>query len=349
VLWDEESWDVLNARQLALARSAGALARLPIDLTARAILAAWRGDFAEAAAANAETDDVVGLTGTAVAPFGPLLLAALRGREDEVTALAGSAVATGQGIADQYADWTRAVLLNGLGRAEQALDAARRAVAEAPELFLSAWALPELVEAGAMTGDDATARSSVERLTEVAAAAGTDWALGVAARCRGLLEDGSRGEDLFEEALTRLARTRLRPELARTHQLYGEWLRRRGSRLQARAHLRTAHDSFTALGMEGFAERARRELLAAGETVRRRSAPTGGEHLTPQEHQIALLVRDGLSNPEVGARLFLSSRTVEWHLRKIFDKLSISSRRQLRDVLPRDVLPIDAGAGLSRT
>ena len=339
VLWDEEAWATISSRQLDRARRAGALARLPIDLTARAILLAWRGDLAAADALIAEADAVIEVTDTAIAPFAAMLHSALRGREDEATALVETAVArsgpAGQGIAVQYARWISAILFNGLGRYEQAFDAAREAVAETPELFLSAWALPELVEAGVMIGDLEVGADASQRLTEVAAAAGTDWALGVAARSRALLADDADADDLFGEAVDRLLRTRLRPELGRAHLAYGEWLRRRGRRVDARTHLRAAYELFRSIGMEAFAERARRELIATGGTARKRSVESSArEELTPQERQIALLVRDGLSNPEVGARLFLSPRTVEWHLRKIFTKLAISSRRQLREVLP---------------
>jgi DNA-binding CsgD family transcriptional regulator len=338
VLWDEQAWDTINVRQLGLARSAGALARLPIDLTATAVLAAWRGNFAAAASTIAEADAVVDVTDTRIAPFGAMLLAALRGREAEAAALiesaAESAVPAGQGIAVQYARWVSAILFNGLGRHEEALAAARPAAAETPELFLSAWALPELIEAGVRTGNTEVAGDALERLAEVAEAADTDWALGVEARSRALLTAGAGAETSFRDAIERLDRTRLRPELARAHLLYGEWLRRQGRRVDARAQLRTAYDMLSAIGMEAFAERTRRELLATGETVRKRTLESSAtDELTAQERQIALLVRDGLSNPEVGARLFLSPRTVEWHLRKIFAKLSISSRRQLRDAL----------------
>jgi DNA-binding CsgD family transcriptional regulator len=340
VLWDEDSWESINARQLAHARSVGALARLPIDLTARAVLAALRGDLTAAEEAVTEADAVIRATDTAIAPFGAVLLAALRGREDDSAALiepaVTAAVASGQGIALQYAHWTRAILFNGLSRYEQAFAAARDAAAEAPHLFLSAWALPELVEAGVLTGRRDVAEEALARLSEAAAAAGTDWAWGVAARCGALLSDGSDAEELFAEAVERLSRTKMRPDLARARLLHGEWLRRRGQRVHARTELRAAHELFAAMGMESFVERARRELLATGESVRKRGRePSAPEDLTPQERQIAVLVRDGLSNPEIGARLFLSPRTVEWHLGKIFDKLSISSRRQVREVLPR--------------
>jgi ATP/maltotriose-dependent transcriptional regulator MalT len=190
------------------------------------------------------------------------------------------------------------------------------------------WALPELVEAAARGGDVELAREALQRLAETTQPSGTDWALGVEARSRALLSDSATAEELHLEAIDRLSRTQLRPELARAQLLYGEWLRREGRRSDAREQLRTAHHMFAAMGMEAFAERTRRELVATGETVRKRSAETRDE-LTPQEEQIVRLARDGLSNPEIGAQLFLSSRTVEWHLRKVYMKLGISSRREL--------------------
>ena len=217
--------------------------------------------------------------------------------------------------------------LNGLGRYEEALAAAQEASDDTPELFVSVWAAIELLEAA--TGPTAgVARAAHERIAAATAVAGTDWALGIRARSRALLSDGEAAEALYREAIERLGRTRLRPELARTHLLYGEWLRRANRRVDARAQLRAAYDQFTAIGMEAFAERARRELLATGEKVRKRTVETRDE-LTAQEGQIARLARDGLSNPEIGARLFLSPRTVEWHLRKVFAKLGIHSRREL--------------------
>jgi DNA-binding CsgD family transcriptional regulator/tetratricopeptide (TPR) repeat protein len=332
VLWDDESWHAINARQVQLARDAGALARLPIDLTASAILAAWWGDFATAAAVIGEADAITEATQTRIAPFGAMLLAALQGRD--VSALIDSTIdgakAGGQGIAVQYAQWVRAILCNGLGRYEQALTAAQQASADTPELFLSAWALPELIEASVRSGNSHLGATALERLAKATAAAGTDWALGIEARSRALLNDGDTAELLYHEATDRLAGTRLRPELARAHLVYGEWLRREGRRVHARQQLRIAHDMLGAIGMEAFAERARRELLATGETARKRTVETPDE-LTAQESQIARLAREGLSNHEIGTRLFISPRTVEWHLRKVFTKLGISSRKQLRD------------------
>jgi ATP/maltotriose-dependent transcriptional regulator MalT len=211
---------------------------------------------------------------------------------------------------------------------------AAQASTQIAEPWISLWALPELIEAATRVGEDALARAALDRLLDATKPCSTDWAHGTSARARALLSVESDADDLYREAVERFGRTQLRPELARAHLLYGEWLRRQGRRLDARTQLRSGYDMFAAMGMEAFAERARRELMATGETVRKRTAESSaGDELTTQERQIALLVRDGLSNPEVGARLFLSPRTVEWHLRKVFGKLSISSRKQLRDGL----------------
>ena len=222
--------------------------------------------------------------------------------------------------------------MNGLGRYEEALTAALEASEDTPELFIATWALSELIEAAARTGNAELARDALARLGAQTEAGDSDWALGIHARACALLSDGEAAERLYREAIDRLARTRLRPDLARAHLLYGEWLRRDGRRKDARAQLRTAHELFVIIGMEAFAERAQGELLATGEKVRTRSAETRDE-LTPQERQIARLARDGLSNPEIGARLFLSPRTVEWHLRKVFAKLGIHSRHELASAL----------------
>ena len=229
------------------------------------------------------------------------------------------------------AQWAAAVLYNGLARYEEAaVGGAASHLEHASSRVVVMWALPELVEAAARAGDTELARDALERLAETTQPCGTDWALGIEARSRALLSDGETAERLYREAIDRLGRTRLRPELARAHLLYGEWLRREGRRVDARAQLRAAHEQFTSIGMEAFAERARGELLATGEKVRKRTVETRDD-LTAQERQIAELARDGLSNPEIGARLFLSPRTVEWHLRKVFAKLGIRSRRELAE------------------
>jgi DNA-binding CsgD family transcriptional regulator len=212
--------------------------------------------------------------------------------------------------------------------------AARAATTDTPEVHITTWALIELVEAASRTGDVGLAPQALERLGEHAAGCDSDWALGTIARCAALLRDGPEAERLYLESIERLGRTRLRPDLARAHLLYGEWLRREGRRVDAREQLRTAHEQFVSIGMEAFAERGRRELVATGEKVRRRSVETI-DVLTPQEEQIARLARDGMSNASISAQLFLSPRTVEWHLRKVFGKLGVASRKDLREALPK--------------
>jgi ATP/maltotriose-dependent transcriptional regulator MalT len=245
----------------------------------------------------------------------------------------------GLGMAATNAHWAAALLYNGLARYQEAASAAQQATSNTFEPWISMWALPELVEAAARAGDTQLAREALERLAETTQPAGTEFALGIEARSRALLTNGDNADLLYREAIERLGRTQLRPELARAHLVYGEWLRRQGRRVDAREQLRTAHDLFAAIGMEAFAERAGRELVATGEQVRKRS-PETREELTAQEEQIARLARDGLSNPEIGGQLFLSARTVEWHLRKVFTKLDISSRRQLRVALPEGGRPL---------
>ena len=270
-------------------------------------------------------------TGSDLAPYGALGLAAWQGREDEARRLIEATLSEGIGLSVTH--WASALLSNGLGRYEDALAAAREAAKCQPELSTPNWGSIELVEAAARSGATELATDALERLSETTRASGTDWALGVEARSRALLSDGAAADELYREAIERLGRTRLRPELARAHLLYGEWQRREGRRIDAREQLRTAYGMLAAIGMEAFAERARRELLATGEKVRRRMDETR-DQLTPQEEQIARLARDGLSNSEIGARLFISPRTAEWHLYKVFAKLGISSRRALRDALP---------------
>jgi DNA-binding CsgD family transcriptional regulator len=331
VLWDEQASEAFGVRQVELARGAGALGVLPFSLMAVAVWAAMRGDFAAANLALAEAWAVTEATGAPFPGGGAMLLAALCGREAEATAL--FAAATGHGVAVQFARWVSAILFNSLGRYGQALVAALQASAEAPQLNVSGWALPELIEASARTDNAAIGQDALDRLGEVVTAADNDWARGVEARSRALMSDGAAAEASYREAIDVLDRTSMRTELARAYLLYGEWLRRQNRRTDAREKLRTAYEMFTEIGMLTFAARARHELGATGETVRKRREDNRND-LTPQEEQIARLAMDGRTNPEIGAQLFISARTVEWHLRKVFTKLGISSRRGLRDALP---------------
>ena len=337
--WDVEGWLALNERHVQLVRDAGALAQLPLRLVSLAIAMSWVGDFAGASSAIAESEGVAAATGSPILPFALLRLRALQGREGETSALIAvgleQAAEEGIGMAAIHAHWAASVLYNGLARYQEAADAARHATSNTFEPWISMWGLPELVEAAARAGDTELAGDALERLVETTRSSGVDVGLGIEARSRALLSDGAAAEPLYREAIERLARTRLRPELARAHLVYGEWLRREGRRVDARAQLRSAYELFIAIGMEAFAERARRELVATGEKVRKRG-PDTREQLTPQEEQIARLARDGLTNPEIGAQLFISARTVEWHLRKVFTKLAITSRRQLRTALSRE-------------
>jgi DNA-binding CsgD family transcriptional regulator/tetratricopeptide (TPR) repeat protein len=336
LVWDFEALQAIALRHVELARAAGALAQLPTSLSSLGLTLPWMGDFEGTASVIAETDSVAAATGSGIAPYTLLRLLALQGQEAEASTAIASAIelaaAGGQGQAVAWAHWAAAILYNGLARYTEAASALRQYTVNTLNPWMSMWAMPELVEAAARAGDTKLARDALELLTDTTRPCGTDWALGTQARCRALLADGVAAEELYREAIDRLSRTRLRPELARAHLLYGEWLRREGRRVDARGQLRTAYDMLAAIGMEAFAQRARRELIATGERVRKRS-PETRDHLTPQERQIARLARDGHTNQEIGARLFLSARTVEWHLRKIFTKLGIGSRRELHAAL----------------
>jgi DNA-binding CsgD family transcriptional regulator len=335
-VWDEESWQAIQARELQSCREAGLLTQLAIWVRAMAAFTAWRGNFTEAASLIAEAEAIAAATQTRFPPGAAVLLAGFRGAEAEAAplleAVSTAARAAGQGVAVQWSQWAAAVLYNGLGRYEQAL-AEAQATEQALELYTSMWALPELIEAATRTGQTQLAAAALGRLAEATSIGQTDWGQGIYARCRALLSDGEEAERCYREAISRLGRTGFRPELARAHLLYGEWLRRQRRRADAATQLRTAHEMFDTIGMRAFAERARRELRATGETARRRTA-SPHEQLTPQEAQIAQLARAGLSNPEIAAQLFLSPRTVEYHLAKVFTKLDITSRRQLRQALP---------------
>jgi DNA-binding CsgD family transcriptional regulator len=283
-----------------------------------------------------EADAISEATGDGPLIYTSLVLAAWRGQEaralELIEASVQDATAEAEGRAIALAEYARAVLYNGLGRYEGARVAAQRAC-EHEDLGLSARALPELVEASARSGRLDVAAAALWRLEQGTRGGGTEWALGIHARSRALLSDRDDAERLYQEALARLTGSRVALHLARAQLLYGEWLRRESRRVDAREQLRAAYETFSRIGTDGFAERARRELLATGETVRKRTVETRDE-LTPQEAQIARLAGDGLTNPEIGSQLFISPRTVEWHLRKVFTKLGVRSRRQLPGALP---------------
>jgi DNA-binding CsgD family transcriptional regulator len=338
MVWDYDTCLAVSRRGVELAREVGALAVLAVSVNVMTQAAVLGGQFGTARLLIGEADSVIEATGTQVAPYGALVLAGLQGREDSASALIDGTIqeftASGQGTAIQYAHWARSLLLNGLGRYQEALTAAQEASDDTPELFVAIWAAIELLEAATRSENSDAANRALERIVAATSIAPTDWARGVQARSRALCSQGETADQLYREAIERLSRTQLRPELARAHLLYGEWLRRRSRRVDAREQLRVAHDLFSTIGMEAFAERARTELQATGEHVRRHTVETRDD-LTRQERQIAELARDGLSNPEIGARLFLSPRTVEWHLGHVFMKLGIRSRRELRNALPR--------------
>ena len=332
-MWDDESWDAVSRRHVELGRSAGALAELPLALSSRAVMLTFAGELAAAGALLQELKTVTEVTGDSLATDPAMSLAAFCGNQVEASALieatARDVVRRGEGIWLSVAEWAEAVLNNGIGNYRAALTPALRA-AEQPDLALSAWSTIELIEAAARSGAPDTAAGAVARLCEMTSASGTDWALGVEARSRALISDAADAEPLYRDAIERLGRTRMRVELARTHLLYGESLRRERRLGDARTQLHIAHDMFDTMGMQAFAERARRELLASGETARKRIPAATGAQLTSQEEQIARLAGEGLTNPEIGARLFISAKTVQYHLSKVFTKLGVSSRSQLR-------------------
>jgi DNA-binding CsgD family transcriptional regulator len=339
-IWDDGLWDALSARHVQLARDTGALSELPLALTSRAYFHLFAGELATAAALAHELRAVTEATPIALAPYGPLGLAAFQ--SDEATALAlidatmEDVTLRGEGVGITFAQWAGAVLNNGLGRYGEALAAARRACGYADDLGSLIWPIPELIEAATRTGLTDIAAWAYARLEELTSACDTDWGLGIRARSGALLSEGEAAEELYLESITRLGRTRLRVDLARAHLLYGEWLRRERRRAGAREQLRTAHGMLESMGVAGFAERAGRELRATGETARTRAPAAAQQELTAQEALIARLAGDGLSNPEIGTRLFISAHTVQYHLRKIFAKLGVTSRSQLASALPSD-------------
>jgi DNA-binding CsgD family transcriptional regulator len=335
-VWDDESWLRLSNGLVETARDAGALGVLPDALLSAATLRLLEGNINEARATVGEAEAIARVIGKPVARYGSLSIAAWNGCEAEVTRLISASmdemIDRGEGEWLSAAEWASAVLYNGLGRYHEAFVVAKRASEQQLELGWATWSIAELIEASARLGKRENAVPALRRLGERAQVSGSDWARGIEARSRALLSDGDAADRLYRVAIERLGRTRVRAELARAHLVYGEWLRRERRRVDARAHLRTAHEMLSTMGIEAFAERARRELLATGETVRRRTVETRDD-LTAQEAQIARLAAEGGTNSEIGGQLFLSPRTIEWHLRKVFTKLGISSRKELLPAL----------------
>ncbi len=336
-LWDDDTFRRLTTRELERAREVGALTAIPLALSMLGFIYATSGDLAAAESALDEMRLASDAIGTPAQPYVALWIAAMRGREpdtlDLVQTASSEAGARGEGLAMLVTEHVEAVLYNGLGRYEEALAALRRQAVDPSYRDRSPRPMAELVEAAVRSGELQLAQLALERLAETTSAAGTDWALGIEARSRALLMERDAAEPLYREAIERLARTSIRVQLARSHLLYGEWLRRERRRREAREQLRTALEMFTSMGTEGFAERSQRELSATGENPRKRSVETRDD-LTPQEAQIARLASDGLSNAEIGARLFISQTTVAYHLRNVFSKLQIASRHQLAQVVP---------------
>jgi DNA-binding CsgD family transcriptional regulator len=337
IMWDYDSFAMLSDRQITLARDAGALIMLPIAFNMRSTAHLYAGEFSEAASLVAQAQSVTEATGSSIAPYGAVALAAYRGQEAQAARLIRTAIddaeRRGEGRALSFIGWADAALYNSLGRYADALAAAQRASEDAPAVQFADWALVELVEAAVRSGVPEHAADAVRRLSGIARACGTDWAVGAEARSRALVSDGAAAEDLYREAIDRFGRTRLRMGLARAHLLYGEWLRRERRRRDARDQLGSAYEIFDSVGAAAFAERARIELRATGGHARQQTTETP-DTLTAQEALIARLAGEGASNPEIAAQLFISPATVAYHLRKVFTKLGISSRNQLAPALP---------------
>jgi DNA-binding CsgD family transcriptional regulator len=335
---DDETWHLLASRYVVIARGAGALGVLPIALMHLSLLHVFEGKLSTAAALVEEIDSIIDATGSRRISVPKLMIAAWKGDEDRASKLIDEAqrdaVARGEGFVLTFAEHAHAVLHNALGHYATAFENAQRASAQ-DELHAAVWSLPEMVEAAVRSGKPELAADALERLRQRTQVAGTEWALGIEARCAALLSDDAIAEGLYREAIERLGHCRVALDLARAHLLYGEWLRRRARRVDAREQLRSAQASFAEMGAEAFAQRAGRELLATGETARKRTVETTDE-LTPHEARIARMARDGASNQDIATQLFVSRKTVEYHLHKVFSKLGISTRQQLSYVLPGD-------------
>jgi DNA-binding CsgD family transcriptional regulator len=331
-VWDYEAWDALTARQVKLIRNEGALTTLPLTLSTRVGVHLFAGDLATATSLLDELEGIVEVTESQAVPNGPLAVAVFRAHGDDAPLLIDASVkdivARGEGMALSMARWATAVLCNGTGRYEEAFAAAKDALENPNELWFSPWASVELIEAASRTKKRAEAALALENLVQSTGASGTEWALGVQARCRAVMCDGRAAEDLYREAIDRLTPTALRLDLARSRLLYGEWLRRELRQRDSREQLRAAHELFSEFGMEGFAGRAETELRATGEKARKRTVETRNS-LTPQEERIAELTAQGATNKEIAAQLYISPATVEYHLRKVYRKYGVTGRTQL--------------------
>jgi len=331
-LWDYESWDALTNQQIEAARAAGALSILPLTLSTTAGVQLFAGRLSEAASLFEQAEAIAEATDTRTAGYAAVLLAAYQGDESEakefIDAAARDFAARREGMGVTLTDTATAVLCNGLARYQEAYVAAERALEDPYELWFWPWATVELIEAASRTGQMEVAQAAFQRLKEITGPSGSEWAAAVEDRCHALVSKGARAEKLYQSAIDRLSPTVLRLDLARTHLLFGEWLRREGRPADARQQLRAAHDLFAEFGSKNFAERARVELRATGERTRRAN-PESGEHLTPQEARVAQLVAQGGTNADIAAQMFISPSTVEYHLHKVFRKLGIRSRTQL--------------------
>jgi DNA-binding CsgD family transcriptional regulator len=335
-VWDDVRFATLSRRLVGAAREHGLIGALPSALSSLTAVALLVGDYAQAGAMIAEAETLTTRRVGAGSFHGAMALAAWQGREEAYNIASNAAEALDGpgpgGVLDIVTSYTEALLYNGLGRYEQALPAARRGAEHAGDLSYALWALPELVEAASRCDEPALAYEAAEILATTTGPADTHWSRGMEARCWALCLDGEAAELAYQTSLMELAQTRFATQLARTHLVYGEWLRRQRRRIDARDQLRRAQELLATIGADGFAARAERELAATGERARPRRAESATD-LTPQETQIARLAADGLANAEIAAQLFISGRTVEYHLHKVFIKLGITSRTQLNRAL----------------
>jgi len=336
-IWDYDTWDALTSLQVEAARAAGALSVLPLTLSTSAGVQLFGGRLSEAESYFEQAEAVADVTDTRTARSAAVLVAAFRGYEQEarqfIDAAAKDFAARGEGMGVTLTRCAVAVLCNGLARYDEAYVAAEDALEDPNELWFWPWATVELIESASRTGQVAAAMPAFERLSESTAASGTEWGSAVEDRCRALLSEGALAEKSYRSAIDRLMPTALRLDLARTHLLFGEWLRRESRPAEAREQLGAAYRLFTDIGSESYAERARVELRATGERTRKRS-PDWNVRLTPQEARVAQLVAQGGTNVEIAAQLFISPSTVEYHLHKVFRKRGVRSRTQLaRQVL----------------